>query len=81
MRVSTRYSWRGATWLPLSMSIDHEVPVRAVSRFVRSEQGIAVTEYGLLVALIAVLLIAVVMIFGSSIASWFSARTSVITTS
>ena len=67
--------------LPLSPSIDHEVPVRAVSRFVRSEQGIAVTEYGLLVALIAVLLIAVVMIFGSSIASWFSARTSAITTS
>jgi len=55
--------------------------MRAVSRFVRSEQGIAVTEYGLLVALIAVLLIAVVMIFGSSIASWFNARTSSITTS
>jgi len=54
--------------------------VRAVSRFVRSEQGIAVTEYGLLVALIAVLLIAVVMIFGSSIASWLSARTSAIPT-
>ena len=55
--------------------------MRAISRFVRSEHGIAVTEYGLLVALIAVLLIAVVMIFGSSIASWFAARTSAITTS
>jgi Flp pilus assembly pilin Flp len=55
--------------------------VRTVSRFIRSEQGIAVTEYGLLVALIAVLLIAVVMIFGSSISSWFAARTSAITTS
>ena len=72
---------RGAMRLPLSHVHRHEVPVRAVSRFVRSEQGIAVTEYGLLVALIAVLLIAVVMIFGSSIASWFSARTSAITTS
>lgn len=48
-------------------------------RFLRSDAGIAVTEYGLLVALIAVLLIAVVMIFGSSIASWFAARTSTIT--
>ena len=49
-------------------------------RFGRDESAIAVTEYGLLVALVAVLLIAVVMIFGSSIASWFNARTSIITT-
>ena len=48
--------------------------------FLKSEEGIAVTEYGLLVALIAVLLIAVVMVFGSSISSWFAARTSSITT-
>jgi Flp pilus assembly pilin Flp len=52
----------------------------AVSRFVRSDDGIAVTEYGLLVALVAVLLIGVVAIFGSSIKSWFEARTSSITT-
>jgi Flp pilus assembly pilin Flp len=51
-----------------------------ISRFLRSDEGIAVTEYGLLVALIAVLLISVVMIFGSSIKSWFGARTSMITT-
>ena len=51
-----------------------------VRRFLRSESGIAVTEYGLLVALIAVLLIGVVTIFGSSIQSWFAARTSTITT-
>ncbi len=48
-------------------------------RFLRSEEGIAVTEYGLLVALVAVLLIGVVSIFGSSIKSWFAARTSTIT--
>ena len=48
--------------------------------FIRSDEGIAVTEYGLLVALIAVLLIGVVTIFGSSIRSWFGARTSTITT-
>jgi pilus assembly protein Flp/PilA len=46
----------------------------------RDEEGIAVTEYGLLVALVAVLLIGVVTIFGSSIKSWFADRTSTITT-
>jgi pilus assembly protein Flp/PilA len=49
-------------------------------KFVREDEGIAVTEYGLLVALVAVLLIGVVTIFGSSIKSWFAARTSQITT-
>ena len=49
-------------------------------KFLRSESGIAVTEYGLLVALIAVLLIGIVAIFGSSIQSWFTARTGTITT-
>ena len=52
----------------------------AVSHFVKSDEGIAVTEYGLLVALVAVLLIGVVAIFGSSIRSWFEARTGSITT-
>ena len=50
-----------------------------ISRFVRSDEGIAVTEYGLLIALVAVLLIGVVTIFGSSIASWFSAKTNSVT--
>jgi pilus assembly protein Flp/PilA len=54
--------------------------VSGLRRFLRSEEGIAVTEYGLLVALIAVLLIGVVTVFGSSIRSWFAARTSTITT-
>jgi Flp pilus assembly pilin Flp len=52
----------------------------AVRQFVRDDEGIAVTEYGLLVALVAVLLIGVVAIFGSSIKSWFEARTGTITT-
>ena len=52
----------------------------AVRDFARSDKGIAVTEYGLLVALIAVLLVGVVTVFGSSIRSWFAARTSTITT-
>ena len=52
----------------------------SLRRLVRDDSGIAVTEYGLLIALIAVLLIGVVTIFGSSISSWFSAKTSTITT-
>jgi Flp pilus assembly pilin Flp len=46
----------------------------------RSDEGIAVTEYGLLIALVAIALIAVVTIFGSNIAQWFSNKTSQITT-
>ena len=51
----------------------------AVTRFANSEDGIAVTEYGLLIALVAVLLIGVVTIFGSSISSWFANKTNKIT--
>ena len=47
---------------------------------VAMESPTAVTEYGLLVALVAILLIGVVTIFGSSITSWFKARTEMITT-
>ena len=55
--------------------------IRNITRkFLKGEEAIAVTEYGLLVALVAVLLIGVVAIFGSSIQSWFKARTGTITT-
>ena len=50
-----------------------------VRRFLEDESGIAVTEYGLLIALVAILLIGVVTLFGSQIASWFAAKTSQIT--
>ena len=50
-----------------------------IRKFVKVEEGIAVTEYGLLIALIAILLIGVVTLFGSQIASWFSAKTGQIT--
>ena len=54
--------------------------IRTVARrFVKSDEGIAVTEYGLLIALVAVLLIGVVTIFGSSISSWFANKTKNIT--
>jgi pilus assembly protein Flp/PilA len=51
----------------------------AVQKFVKSDEGIAVTEYGLLIALVAVLLIGVVTIFGNAISSWFSNKTNKIT--
>ena len=35
-----------------------------MKKFLRSEEGIAVTEYGLLIALVAIALIAVVTVFG-----------------
>ena len=54
--------------------------IRTLARnFMKGEEGIAVTEYGLLIALVAILLIGVVTLFGSQIASWFSAKTSQIT--
>jgi pilus assembly protein Flp/PilA len=48
--------------------------------FIRSESGIAVTEYALLVALVAMLLVAVVTVFGTKISSWFTKKTNSITT-
>ena len=54
--------------------------IRSLARkLVKSDEGIAVTEYGLLIALVAVLLIGVVTIFGSSISSWFANKTNKIT--
>src|SRR5215203_3245811 len=74
---SARY---GATPLRSPLLTSRRFPMRRLARLARSDEAIAVTEYGLLVALIAVLLIAVVAVFGSSISSWFAARTSQITT-
>jgi Flp pilus assembly pilin Flp len=49
-------------------------------RFLKDESGIAVTEYGLLVALIAVALVVVVKAFGTDLAAWFKKSTGTITT-
>ena len=42
--------------------------------------GLAITEYGMLVALVALALIAVLSIFGGSVSTWFGAKTGQITT-
>jgi pilus assembly protein Flp/PilA len=54
--------------------------MNGIRKFLRGEEGIAVTEYGLLVALVAIALIAVVTVFGSQISSWFAVKTGQITT-
>jgi Flp pilus assembly pilin Flp len=54
--------------------------MQKIRQFLRSDDAIAVTEYGLLVALIAVALIAVVLVFGQNISSWFQKKTQQITT-
>jgi pilus assembly protein Flp/PilA len=51
-----------------------------IRTFLKSEDGIAVTEYALLVALVAMLLVAVVTVFGTKISSWFEKKTNSITT-
>ena len=42
--------------------------------------GIAITEYGMLIALVALALIAVLTVFGGGISTWFAAKTGQITT-
>lgn len=48
--------------------------------FVRQDDGIAVTEYALLIALVAVVLVAAVLAFGTRLSSWFTKKTNSITT-
>jgi len=42
--------------------------------------GLAITEYGMLIALVALALIAVLTVFGGSMSTWFGAKTGQITT-
>ena len=45
-----------------------------------STEGIAITEYGMLIALVAVALIVVLTTFAPGVSSWLAGRTSQITT-
>jgi len=51
-----------------------------VSHTPRSERGQDLAEYGMLIALVALALIAVLTIFGGGISTWFAAKTGQITT-
>lgn len=43
-----------------------------VQRFVKEEEGIAITEYGILLALLAVILIIAVNLFGTEFNTWWT---------
>jgi len=49
-------------------------------RALRSTDGLAITEYGLLIALMALALIAVLVVFGGGMSTWLSAKTAQVTT-
>ncbi len=54
--------------------------VSLVRRFVKEEEGIAVTEYGLLLALLVVVFIVAVNLFGKEFFSWWKSNVQGITT-
>lgn len=54
--------------------------LRAWRPFVKNDEALAITEYAMLVAFIAIIVVGVLAIFGSQIGTWFSNRTGTITT-
>jgi pilus assembly protein Flp/PilA len=54
--------------------------VAFVRTFLDEEDGLAVTEYGLLLALVAVALVVIVKTFGGQLASFFSDNSDKVTT-
>lgn len=50
-----------------------------VRKFLKSEEGAVIAEYGLLLAMVAVVLVGVVLLFGADIAGWYQRQTSYIT--
>ena len=52
----------------------------AARAFLSADRGVAITEYGILVAFIALIVIAVMILFGGGISSWFATKTAAITT-
>lgn len=53
---------------------------RRVRTFLACDRALSITEYGMMVAFIALVLIAVVVILGGGLSSWFAAKTGNITT-
>lgn len=62
--------------------IDHDLRVIHVriGRFLRDESALAITEYGLLLAFVAFVFIAVVLVLGNNLTAWFAAKTNSVTT-
>lgn len=53
---------------------------KVVRRFLVGDGALAITEYAMLIAFIAIIVVAVLSVFGSQIGTWFSNRTGNITT-
>jgi Flp pilus assembly pilin Flp len=51
----------------------------SMRRFLADDTALAISEYGMLVAFIAIILIAIVGIYGSQLTSWFAAKSGQIT--
>lgn len=61
--------------------LDHRSrPRRWLDGFIRRAEGISVTEYGILVAFLALMVIAIVAITGGGLSSWFATKSGQITT-
>jgi|RhiMethySRZTD1v2_1073278.scaffolds.fasta_scaffold627455_1 Flp pilus assembly pilin Flp len=54
--------------------------MQLVRKFLKNEDGAIIAEYGLLLAMVAVTLVAVVTLFGGNISTWFKAQVDHITT-
>jgi pilus assembly protein Flp/PilA len=53
-----------------------EITMQRIAKFLKNEDGLAVTEYGLLLALIAVAVVTVVREFGTKLALLFTNATT-----
>ena len=54
--------------------------MQLVRKFLKSEDGAIIAEYGLLLAMVAVVLVGVVALFGGDISTWFKRQVDTITT-
>lgn len=51
-----------------------------IRSFLRHEGALSITEYGMLTAFIALVIIAVVIVLGGGLATWFGSKTGQVTT-
>jgi Flp pilus assembly pilin Flp len=54
--------------------------MQIVRKFIKSEDGAVIAEYGLLLSMVAVILVGVAFLFGADISAWFRRQTDYITT-
>ena len=57
-----------------------EPGMQIVRKFIKSDDGVVIAEYGLLLSMVAVVLVGVAFLFGGQISAWFRRQTDYITT-